>query len=252
MKNQEKICKIKPDALEPLEKEILYKFKNLNLLQNALNHPSILNPYKKSNDKSKNFLGSYEKLEFLGDKVLNLIIAELLFNLFSNNNEGELSLKLNYLVSGKIISQIGSEINLMKYINISSCLKKNILNNAQKNIIEDCMEAIIGAIYLDGGFEDAKKSVSFLWKSKIEEGVDFILKDCKTKLQEILQKNGYKLPEYNVLKNEGSDHEPMFHIELNLMDEKFPKFYSKGRTLKIAQSEAAAQAVQFLSKQKLK
>jgi ribonuclease-3 len=238
-----------------LEEEISYKFKNQELLKRSLNHPSILKFEKKSSpiqkkDNSFDSFGSYEKLEFLGDKVLNLVIADVIFKLFPNENEGELSIRLNYLVSGKVISLIASEINLVKYINMSLSAKKIIINHS-KSILEDCMEAIIGAIYLDGGFISAQKTVTRLWKSKISNTSNLISKDYKSKLQEILQQNGYPLPKYVLLKNEGSDHEPIFYIELYLGSEKFPKFQGIGSSLKAAQVDAAKKAFEFLEKQDL-
>lgn len=241
--------------ISSLEEEVFYKFKNSALLKRALNHPSILKNKTKPNSKNDSEIqdypdsfGSYEKLEFLGDKVLNLVVAESIFRLFPNNDEGDLSIKLNYFVSGKIISQIAEEINLIKYINTALGVQKMILNNS-KNILEDCMEAIIGAIYLDGGFLHAQKSVTSLWRNKIFQNINLIKKDFKTKLQEILQKNGYNLPKYNVFKNEGTAHQPIFYIELDLGEKKFPKFYGDGGSLKIAQSVAAQKAVEFLEQQ---
>jgi ribonuclease-3 len=247
--------------IHELEEEILYKFKNINFLVKALNHPSILKFPKKipldnietGLDFEKNTLldsfRSYEKLEFLGDKILNLVIAELIFKLFANDDEGALSIKLNYLVSGKVISEIGSKINLTKYINMSLVLKKNILN-ISKNIIEDCMEAIIGAIYLDGGFYAAQKSIIFLWKEKISESSNCISKDYKSKLQETLQKNGFELPVYKTIKTEGSDHEPKFFIKIEIsnnseIENTLPEFIGDGPSLKSAHLNAAKKAVEF-------
>ena len=168
-----------------------------------------------------------------------------MFKLFPNDNEGTLSIKLNNLVSGKVITEIANEINLMKYVNMSFCAKKNILS-CSKNILEDCLEAIFGAIYLDGGFLSAQKSVIFLWKDKIHKTGSKISKDEKTKLQELLQQNGFELPKYVILKNEGSDHEPIFHVEIIFGNESFPKFISEGRTLKIAEALAAKKAFDYL------
>lgn len=225
--------------LSALEEEIHYKFKNIELLQKALRHPSIV----RGNSKAKNSAQSYEKLEFLGDKVLNCVVAEALFKLFVNDSEGELSIKLNNLVSGKVINEIANQIYLIKFIQMSSAVKKIALSYS-KNMLEDCMEAILGAVYVDGGFFAAQKSIIYLWKKKIQS-VTYIVKDSKTQLQEILQKNGMPLPKYHILKNEGSDHEPIFHVEVEISSE-YPRFQSVGRSLRIAQTEAANQAIDYL------
>ena len=217
-----------------LEEKINYKFRSLALLFQALKHPSVTNEF--------NSLYSYEKLEFLGDKCLNLIIAEKLFQLFPNDDEGVLSLKLNYLISGEIISRIGKKISLGDFIEMSFSEKQTNGGNKKSNL-ENCMEALIGAVYLDGGLENARKVALSLWDDMIEDA-EYVKKDAKSQLQEWLQKNRYDLPQYILIERDGPDHDPIFKIEL--LAESLPKFEGTGKSLKEAQTKAAEFAVQYI------
>ena len=222
--------------LHYLEEELLYSFKDRSLMETALTHPSLV--------KRGSGLTSYERMEFLGDKVLNMIIADHLYRRFASQSDvGKLSIKLNYLVSGKVIVEIAEKINLLKYIKMSSNVHKlNLLN--KKNSIEDSTEALIGAVYLDGGFDNAQRTVLYLWSDKLGRTMN-AEKDPKTKLQEWLQGNGYSLPIYDIETKEGMQHEPVFNIILKCGNGW--EFNAKGKSLKIAQTEAAQIALKYIS-----
>ena len=139
----------------------------------------------------------YERLEFLGDRVLGISIAYLIYKQFPNYNEGKMSLKLSYLVQRNFLFKIANEFELYKYIKISKDKNINLENN--KSILADTLEAIIGAIFLDGGFQKATNLIGKIWKKYI---IDENLKihDSKTTLQELSQKKSKKLPIYKLLK----------------------------------------------------
>jgi ribonuclease-3 len=220
--------------LHLLEKELDYKFNSLDLLFQALKHPSMTN--------ESNALYSYEKLEFLGDKTLNLIIAEKLFEIFANDNEGILSLRLNYLISGEVIFKIAKKINLGYFIEMSFS-ERQTNGESKKNNLENCMEAVIGAIYLDSGIEDAKKTALNLWSDFLSEASN-VQKDAKSQLQEWLQKHKFDLPQYNLTERFGPDHSPIFKAQLIAAN--FPKFEGIGRSLKEAQTKAAESAIEYI------
>jgi ribonuclease-3 len=220
--------------LHLLENELNYKFNSLELLFQALKHPSMTN--------ESNSLYSYEKLEFLGDKTLNLIIAEKLFEIFKNDNEGILSLRLNYLISGEVIFKIAKKINLGYFIEMSFSERQTDGGN-KKNNLENCMEAIVGATYLDGGIESARKITLHLWNDFINEAIN-VQKDPKSQLQEWLQKNKFDLPQYNLIERSGPDHDPIFKTQL--IAGNLPEFYGSGKSLKEAQTKAAGSAMNHI------
>lgn len=212
-----------------------YKFKSLELLFQALKHPSVAN--------DTNYLCSYEKLEFLGDKVLNLVMAEKLFEIFSEDDEGLLSLKLNYLISGEIIFKVAKKINLGEFIEMSFS-EKQTNGTSKKNNLENCMEALIGAVYLDSGLTEVKRVILHLWSDVLKEA-DTVQKDVKSQLQEWLQKNKYNLPQYNLIERTGPDHDPTFKVEL--VADNLPKFEGLGKSLKEAQTRAADLAMNYIN-----
>jgi ribonuclease-3 len=192
-----------------------------------LRHPSI----QKSH--------SYEKLEFIGDKVLNTVLAEALLKKFPKDDEGELSLKLNHLVSGKTIVQIAIKVELGKFIEMSQSEEQSNGQDKKGNL-EDCMEAIIGGIFLDSDFEITKNVILKLWYDFLENAQK-IEKDAKSQLQEWLQKNQLDLPQYILVDKHGPSHNPKFTVKL--IAQNLPEFEAKGSSLKEAQSQAAKLAI---------
>jgi carbamoyl-phosphate synthase small subunit len=213
--------------LNVLESNLEYIFKSKNLLLQSLRHPSI----QKSH--------SYEKLEFIGDKVLNTVLAEALLKKFPKDDEGELSLKLNHLVSGKTIVQIAIKVELGKFIEMSQSEEQSNGQDKKGNL-EDCMEAIIGGIFLDSDFEITKNVILKLWYDFLENAQK-IEKDAKSQLQEWLQKNQLDLPQYILVDKHGPSHNPKFTVKL--IAQNLPEFEAKGSSLKEAQSQAAKLAI---------
>ena len=187
------------------EKNIKIKFKSKNLIIKALTH-------KSANQKMNN-----EKLEFLGDRVIGLVLSEKLFELYPNENEGVLDKRFARLVNRKTCCNVAWNINLQKYIITGSSKKK--INLSDEKILSDCCEALIGCIYLDQGFEFVKKFILKIWKKNIEES-DITILDPKTKLQEYSLKLYKKLPNYTLLSSSGPKHNPTYKIAVSLLGSK--------------------------------
>ena len=206
-----------------LEKNLKIKFKNKNLLDKALTH--------KSYDLSYN----YEKLEFLGDRVLGLIISKTLLIKFPSENEGILDKKLASLVNKNKCYEVGKSLNLKNFIKVGN-VKKNI-TNAEKKIISDCVEAIIGAIYLDKGIEQSEKFILKNWHTFIEKS-ELTQIDAKTRLQEYSLKKFKILPIYNILSTKGPKHKPYFNVCVKIKNNKYVE--GSGLSKKEAEQNAAS------------
>jgi len=204
-----------------LEKIINYKFKNNKILIQCLTH------------KSYDSLNNNEKLEFLGDRVLGLVISEKLFKLYPDYTEGKLDKKLASLVNRKKCLEISKIINLEKFIITANKGKKVVIEN---KIISDACEALIGGIYLDTGIESTRKFILKFWNEYLKQD-DLNLIDPKTKLQEYSLKIFKKLPEYKLLSNTGPRHKPLFKIAVKLLDTKFVS--ASGHSKKDAEQNAA-------------
>ena len=184
-----------------LEKKINIKFKDRNLLVKCLTHKSF--------DKINN----NEKIEFLGDRVLGLVIAKKLLEIYPDEKEGILDKKFAALVNKKTCLQIAKNINLEKYILTFNPKNKKI--KIEDKVIADCCEALIGSIYLDKGFIVTENLILTLWKENIKNSVITQI-DAKTKLQEFSLKKFKKLPTYKVLSNTGPRHKPTFKVGVKL------------------------------------
>ncbi len=231
---------ISDKKINQFEKNIGYIFKNKQLLINSLTHPSFL-PEKKKN--KLNVVNDFERLEFLGDRVLGLVISSIIYKKFSQNNEGDLSKKLSYLVQKNFLHKISIKLK------INSFLKFGFKNNDKMNIsiLADSIESLIGAIYLDGGFKNATKFISETWGPyfNIEEKN---MQDSKTKLQELSQRKLKKLPEYSLIKKEGPSHSPIFTILLKVLNLK--KIKASGSSIREAEKNAAKIALNLLNEKK--
>ena len=217
-----------------------YIFQNINILKTALTHPSII--------KNENNKLSYERMEFLGDSILNIIIAELSYRKFTNHSEGELSIVLAKLVSSKTIILISKKLNLgQKLILNKGEEKSNGRNNL--NNLENALEAIIAAIYLDSDFKTVKRIVSKWWWQFFQKINILFQKDYKSQLQELLQKKYKMLPEYKTKIKKGKEHNPIFKISVSLKDKY--KFEAKGKTKKQAEQNAAKIMINFINKKNL-
>ena len=198
-----------------LEINIGYKFRDRNLLLDAIKKNN-------KNDQSKN---SFERLEFLGDRVLSLIVSDFLLERFPSANEGELSRRLVGLIRRETLAAIAKNIVL-----VAISEKKNV------NALADGLEALIGAIFCDGGIKHAKQFIIKFWSKIIDEQYSPPV-DAKSKLQEILQAKGKPLPVYHNLGHKGPDHMPTFSVKLEISEEKI--VFGKGETKRIAEQEAA-------------
>ena len=224
--------------VDEFEKKINYKFKNKSLIDLAFTHSSF------KNKKNKN----YERLEFLGDRVLSLVISEDLFLKYSNENEGALSKRLSDLVSKQKLLEVANEISIKEMLKIDQFEKRNLKLKKNISILSDVCEALIGAIYLDSNLENAKKFISKYWKKKISKNI-LPPQDPKSLLQEVAQKKGLNLPKYILKKKEGPPHNPRFEIEVFLKGIK--KFSAIAKTIKIAEINAAKKMVDYIFKNKL-
>ena len=205
-----------------LEKKINIKFKNRSLLIRSLTH------------KSFNKINNNEKIEFLGDRVLGLIIAKKLLEIYPEEKEGILDKKFASLVNKKTCLQIGKNIELQDYILIFNPKNRSI--SIEDKVISDTCEALIGAIYLDKGFNITEKIILELWKEKIKESVITQI-DPKTKLQEFSLKRFKKLPTYRILSNTGPRHKPLIKVAVKLPNTKF--YNGEGKSKKEAEQNAA-------------
>ena len=219
------------------EKNIGYNFKNKELLINSLTHPSFFIDKK---TKKQNLTNDFERLEFLGDRVLGLSIASIIYKKFSNNNEGDLSKKLSYLVQKNFLHKISIDLK------INSILKYSFKKNEKMNIsiLADSIESLIGAIYLDGGFINAKKFINKIWGPYFEVN-EQNMQDSKTKLQELSQQKLKKLPDYTLIKKEGPPHSPIFTISLKVLNLK--KIKASGSSIREAEKNAAKIALNLLN-----
>ena len=183
-----------------------------------------------------------EKLEFLGDRVLGLIISEKLLVKFPNEKEGIIDKKLSNLVNKKTCALISKKINLKKFILLGSSHKK--LERSTEKISGDCLEAIVGAIYLDSGLKSAEKFILNFWEEYLLKSTITLI-DSKTKLQEFSLKQFKVLPKYVFFKKTGPQHRPLFKTEVHIPNSK--KVIGIGSSKKKAQQNAAAKLLKILN-----
>ena len=208
--------------LNELEKKIKINFKNKDLLLRSLTH------------KSFNKENNYEKLEFLGDRVLGLIISKKLIEIYPNEKEGILDKKFASLVNKKTCLEIAKKIELHRYIlTFNMKDKKKVIED---KVLADSLEALIGSIYLEKGFNSTEKVILNLWSNHIKDSVITQI-DAKTKLQEYSLKKFKKLPLYKLISNTGPRHKPLFRVGVKLIDTKL--FVAEGKSKKDAEQNAA-------------
>ena len=213
-----------------IEKIIKYNFKKSSLLETALTHKSFDNNVNN------------EKLEFLGDRVLGLVISEKLLDKYPNEKEGIIDKKFANLVNKKTCLLIARKINLKKFILLGSSHKK--LERSADKITSDCLEAIVGAIYLDGGLKHVEKFILNFWEEFLLKSTITLI-DSKTKLQEFSLKKFKELPKYIFFKKTGPQHRPLFKTEVQIPNSK--KIIGAGSSKKSAQQNAAAKLLKILN-----
>ncbi|MEI8216243.1 MAG: ribonuclease III [Eubacteriales bacterium] len=221
-----------------IEEKLNYSFKNTELLEMALKHSSYINERNLTN------VMNYERLEFLGDAIFDAIISDYLFFNMQDSEEGELTKIRAEVVRESSLAKCGTKLQIGKYIYLSRG-EENSGGRNRKSILADVMEAIIGAIYIDGGFSEAKKFVLHLFSEIIESAKSGALfSDFKTALQERLQANGEVEIIYIIDKETGPDHEKTFYINLKLNGEEIGKGFGKSK--KEAEQAAAKDALNRL------
>lgn len=193
-------------SLYSLEERIGYKFKEHVMLERALTHTSANN--------EKYSLNHYERLEFLGDRVLGLCISCMLFEKFKKADEGELSLRYNALVRGSMLVEISDEIKLHEFIRTGDDLKM-ITSKRMQSIRADVMESLIASIYLDGGLDAAQTFIERFWKERLEDSKN-ARRDSKTELQEWAHARGFETPKYTQKERTGPDHDPEFTVSVKV------------------------------------
>ena len=206
-----------------------YNFKNSDLLKQSLIHKSFDN------------FSNNEKLEFLGDRVLGLIISKKLIEIYPEEKEGIIDKKFANLVNKKTCSNIAKKLNIKKFMFLGPSHKS--LERSADKIMSDCLEALIGAIYLDGGLKSAERFVFNFWKKYLENSI-LPLIDAKTQLQEHSLKKFKELPRYTFYKKTGPQHQPIFKTDVQIPNSK--KIIGTGTSKKNAQQNAASKLLRSL------
>jgi len=212
-----------------LEERIGYRFKDTVLFDSALSHISALKG-------ARNRAGSYQRLEFLGDHVLGLVISDMLFRAFPRADEGELSRRLADLVRKETCAEIARTIDLGAAIRLGAS-EANAGGRKRPAILADVCEALIGAVYLDGGYPAAEGLVGRLWEARMKTKAQ-PLRDPKTVLQEWAQARGLPTPAYREVARSGPDHDPVFRVTVLLP--KLDPAEGSGRSKRAAEQAAAA------------
>jgi len=209
--------------IDKIEKYLKIKFKNKSLIVEALTH--------KSADQIKN----NEKLEFLGDRVIGLVLSKKLFDLYPDENEGVLDKRFAILVNRKTCCDIAWSLCIQDLIILGN--KKKKINKKDEKILSDCCEAIIGAVYIDKGYNYVKDFITKIWKNKIDNSNITIL-DSKTALQEYSLKNYKKLPLYKTIGSAGPRHNPIYRVSVTIVGSR--RFIGVGKSKQLAELDAAS------------
>ncbi len=224
--------------MQGLEKNMGYKFKNPDLLKISLSHSSYANEVKKGTQ-------SNERLEFLGDAVLSIIVSEYLFKNYSHLPEGELTKLRASLVCEKNLSEYSKSLEVGKYLLLGRGEEMNG-GRERPSILADAFEAILAALYLDSDMETANNYIIKFVKNQLENTKEVNFKDYKTILQEIIQQNREEKIQY-ILKDEyGPDHDKHFVVEVHLNSNVIGK--GKGRSKKEAEQRAAKEALELMGR----
>jgi ribonuclease-3 len=223
-------------SIETLEKKLGYEFKDKKLIIEALTHKSYKQPYDN------------ERLEFLGDAVLDLIVGEYLFRKFRNSDEGKLSKIRASLVNETGFDKLARSLNLGDYIFLSNA-EDNNGGREKSSLLSNAFEAIMGAIYLEAGLKTVEKiAIELIEKNHEDISLDSLFRDFKTTLQELTQARFGITPEYKVLASRGPDHKKEFEVGVFIEGREYAR--ASGKSKKIAQQEAAKLAVELLKKEK--
>jgi len=227
-------------SLDKLQLDLNIKFNNIDLLESAITHKSFY-----SNKKVK--IQDYnQRLEYLGDSVLDLIVSEYLFNKYQEDNEGILTTKRSILVNESSLSNLSKRINLNKYLRMSGD-EISRLGNMRDSALADALEALIGAIFIDKGYIFTKNYVLDLLKESLENISELEnFKDPKSTLQEIVQAESLDPPKYNLVSKTGPPHNPIFKMDLYINN--FKVTSSEGNKKIISEQKAAEKAIAYIKK----
>ncbi len=226
------------NRLEELEKKIGYKFRDFSLLKRAMMHSSY------TNEKHMQKYKCNERLEFLGDAVLELVSSEFLFLEYPKVSEGDLTKTRASMVCEPSLALCARDISLGSYLLLGKG-EEATGGRERDSVTSDALEALIGAIYLDGGFTSAKEFIHQHILTDLEDKKLFY--DSKTILQEIVQADSEKAISYNLLREEGPDHNKSFFVEVRIGEAAYGE--GRGRTKKAAEQEAAYKAILRLRKE---
>lgn len=218
------MAKRKPSGTEGVAARIGHDFSNLTLLEQALTHGSV----PKAAD-------SYERLEFLGDRVLGLVIAEALFRQHGGEREGKLSARHSSLVRGEVCADVAEKLGLADIVKVGGA-EMRLGVNRMRSILGDVMEAVIGAVYMDAGMDVARQFVLLHWAEHLQKP-ETARKDAKTFVQEWALARGTALPVYLVTDRSGPEHQPEFTVRLTVG--KYGQAEARGRSKQIAEMAAA-------------
>ncbi len=222
--------------MEVLQNKLDYKFNNVKLLENALYHSSYANEVRGG-------VTSNERLEFLGDSVLSVIVASYLFENFKTIPEGELTKLRASLVCEKSLCLFSREIGLGEFLRLGKGEEKGG-GRERDSILADAFEAVLAAIYLDGGMAEAEKFVLRFVLPELEHRNDEVFKDYKTALQEIIQRNPEENVTYHLIGESGPDHDKVFEVEVHLNSNVIGS--GKGKSKKQAEQCAAKEALKLM------
>jgi ribonuclease III len=222
--------------LEALQKTLGYEFQDKKLLIEALTHKSYKQPYDN------------ERLEFLGDAVLDLVVGEYLFRKFRKSDEGKLSKIRASLVNEDGFDKLARSIDLGDYIYLSNA-EENNGGREKPSLLSNAFEAVMGAIYLEAGLKKVEEiAIDLIEKNHADISLDSLFRDFKTTLQELTQARFGITPEYKVISSRGPDHKKEFELAVVIEDKEYAR--AIGKSKKIAQQEAAKLAVEMLKNMK--
>ncbi len=213
---------------DALEARLGHRFRDRTLLEEALTHASGL---KGLGHRAR----SNERLEFLGDRVLGLVVAERLLQHYPEDREGALGKRLAHLVSGEVLAEVAAELELSRFLRLGRGEEETGLRR-NPGVLADCLEAVIGALYLDGGLEVAARFVERHWSERIR-ALATPPRDPKTALQEWAQGRGLPVPSYRLVDQRGPAHAPLFRVEVQV--EGYPPCVGEGRNKRAAERAAA-------------
>ena len=215
-----------------IEKALSITFKDKKLIEQALTHPS----FSKTG-------ADYERMEFLGDHVLGIVIAEILYKKFPDENEGQLTKRLAALICGDTLVNIAKKLNLGEHLHMAP---SEVAAGGRENrsTLENAMEATIAAIYLDQGLEVARNFITRHWEENVEN-MQLPPKDAKSSLQEWAQGRALPLPEYEVISTTGPSHAPIFEVAVKVQGLEVKT--GKGSSKRIAEQEAAKEVLKSIT-----